>query len=86
VASNTVKPRLSEQKKRLSYKEQKELESLELAIGALEKEKKEIEERLSGTDVTMEEIMRLSVRLPQLEAEMEKKTMRWMELEEKKDS
>ena len=41
-ASNTIKPRLSEQKKRLSYKEQKELESLELAIGALEKEKKEI--------------------------------------------
>ena len=57
-----------------------------MAIGALEKEKKEIEERLSGTDITMEEIMRLSVRLPQLEAEMEEKTMRWMELEEKKDS
>ena len=86
ATSNVVKPRLSEQKKRLSYKEQKELESLELAIGALEKEKKEIEERLSGTDITMEEIMRLSVRLPQLEAEMEEQTMRWMELEEKKDS
>lgn len=86
ATSNVVKPRLSEQKKRLSYKEQKELESLELAIGALDKEKKEIEERLSGTDITMEEIMRLSVRLPQLEAEMEEKTMRWMELEEKKDS
>lgn len=86
ATSNVVKPRLSEQKKRLSYKEQKELESLELAIGALEKEKKEIEERLSGTDIAMEEIMCLSVRLPQLEAEMEEKTMRWMELEEKKDS
>ena len=86
VASNTVKPRLSEQKKRLSYKEQKELESLELAINALEKEKKEIEERLSGTDIAMEEIMRLSGRLPQLEAEMEEKTVRWMALEEKKDS
>lgn len=86
ATSNVVKPRLSEPKKRLSYKEQKELESLELTIDALEKEKKEIEERLSGTDITMEEIMRLSVRLPQLEAEMEEKTMRWMELEEKKDS
>jgi ATP-binding cassette subfamily F protein uup len=85
MTSNAVKPRLSEQKKRLSYKEQKELESLELAIDALEKEKKDIEERLSGTDVAMEEIMRLSVRLPQLEAEMEEKTVRWMELEEKKD-
>lgn len=86
MTSNAVKPRLSEQKKRLSYKEQKELESLELAIDALEKEKKDIEERLSGTDVAMEEIMRLSVRLPQLEAEMEEKTVRWMELEEKKDN
>ena len=86
ATSNVVKPRLSEQKKRLSYKEQKELESLELAIDALEKEKKEIEERLSGTDIAMEEIMRLSGRLPQLEAEMEEKTVRWMALEEKKDS
>ena len=86
MTPNTVKPRLSDPKKRLSFKEQKELESLELTIDALEKEKKEIEERLSGTDITMEEIMRLSVRLPQLEAEMEEKTMRWMELEEKKDS
>ncbi len=86
VTFNVVKPRLSEQKRRLSYKEQKELESLELTIGALEKEKKEIEERLSGTDIAIEEIMRLSRRLPLLEAEMEEKTMRWMELEEKKGS
>ena len=86
VTFNVVKPRLSEQKRRLSYKEQKELESLELTIGALEKEKKEIEERLSGTDIAIEEIMRLSRRLPLLEAEMEEKTVRWMELEEKKGS
>ncbi len=86
VTPNTVKPRLSEPKKRLSYKEQKELEALEQAIGLLEQEKKDIEQRLSGMDVSVEEITLLSKRLPQLEEEMEEKTLRWMELEEKKDS
>lgn len=86
VSSNTAKPRLTESKKRLSYKEQKELESLEQNIIALEQEKKDIEERLSGMDIGVEEITRLSKRLPQLEEEMEEKTMRWMELEEKKEN
>lgn len=86
VSSSVAKPRLSEPKKRLSYKEQKELEVLEQAIGLLEQEKKDIEQRLSGMDVSVEEITRLSKRLPLLEEEMEEKTLRWMELEEKKDS
>ena len=86
VSSSVAKPRLSEPKKRLSYKEQKELEALEQAIGLLEQEKKDIEQRLSGMDVSVEEITRLSKRLPLLEEEMEEKTLRWMELEEKKDS
>lgn len=86
VMPNTVKPRLSEPKKRLSYKEQRELESLELAISVLEKEKKDIETRLSGTDISIEDITNLSKRLPQLEEEMEEKTLRWMELEEKKEN
>ena len=86
MTPNTVKPRLSDPKKRLSFKEQKELESLELAIGALEKEKKDIEECLSGTDISIDDITRLSKRLPLLEEEMEEKTLRWIELEEKKES
>lgn len=86
VSSTSVKPRLSEPKKRLSYKEQKELELLEQDISTLEQEKKNIEERLSGMDVGVEEITRLSKRLPQLEEEIEEKTLRWMELEEKKEN
>ena len=80
----TQKPRLSEPLKKLSYKEQKELEALELAIAALEAEKRQIEERLSGNDIPLDEITRLSHRLPDIEKETDEKTLRWMELEEKK--
>ena len=80
------KPRLTEPKKRLSFRETKELETLEQEIAALESEKAQIEQTLSGASVAVDDIVRLSKRLPQLEAEMEEKTLRWMELEEKKDN
>ena len=80
------KPRLTEPKKRLSFRETKELETLEQEIAALESEKAQIEQTLSKASVPVDDIVRLSKRLPQLEAEMEEKTLRWMELEEKKDN
>jgi ATP-binding cassette subfamily F protein uup len=86
TAAPAQKPRLTEPKKRLSFRETKELETLEKEIAALESEKAQIEQTLSGASVAVDDIVRLSKRLPQLEAEMEEKTLRWMELEEKKDN
>jgi len=67
-------------KRKLSYKEKRELEQLEKDIAALEAEKKQIEEALCGGTTEVDEITRLSKRLPQLNDELDEKSLRWLEL------
>ncbi len=72
-----------ERRRKLTFKEQRELESLEASIAELEVEKKGIEEQLSsGMVLSPEEITALSKRLPTLTEELDEKSMRWLELEE----
>lgn len=68
---------------RLTYKERLELEQLEKDIAVLEDEEKGICEALSSGTISVEEITKLSCRLPKLKDELDEKTLRWMELEEK---
>ena len=72
-------------RRRLSYKEKREMEQLEKDIAALEDEKKKIEEALCGSTTEVEEITAMSKRLPQLNEELDEKSMRWFELSEIKD-
>ena len=72
-------------RRRLSYKEKREMEQLEKDIAALEDEKKKIEEALCGGTTEVEEITAMSKRLPQLNEELDEKSMRWFELSEIKD-
>jgi ATP-binding cassette subfamily F protein uup len=72
-------------RRRLSYKEKRELEQLEKDIEALEAEKKQIEEALCGGTTSVDEITKLSKRLPVLNDELDEKSMRWLELSEMKD-
>ena len=69
-------------RRRLSYKEKREMEQLEKDIAALEDEKKKIEEALCGGTTSVEEITAMSKRLPQLNEELDEKSMRWLELSE----
>ena len=69
-------------RRRLSYKEKREMEQLEKDIAALEDEKKKIEEALCGGTTEVEEITAMSKRLPQLNEELDVKSMRWLELSE----
>ena len=69
-------------RRRLSYKEKREMEQLEKDIAALEEEKKKIEEALCGGTIEVEEITAMSKRLPQLNEELDEKSMRWLELSE----
>ena len=69
-------------RRRLSYKEKREKEQLEKDIAALEKEKKQIEEALCGGTTSVDEITAMSKRLPQLNDELDEKSMRWLELSE----
>lgn len=76
-----AKPR-AERKPKLTFKEKQELERLENEIEALEKEKADIVEQLSGGTASVERITEMSKRLPLLEKELDEKSMRWLELSE----
>ena len=69
-------------KRKLTYKEKRELEQLEKDIEALEAEKKQIEEALCGGTTSVDEITKMSKRLPVLNDELDEKSMRWLELSE----
>lgn len=69
-------------RRRLSYKEKREMEQLEKDIAALEAEKKHIEEALCGGTTSVDEITAMSKRLPVLNDELDEKSMRWLELSE----
>ena len=71
-----------ESKRRLTYKERKEMETLEAEIGQLETEKKEIETALCSGTLDVDELTRLSKRLPTLQEELDTKSTRWLELME----
>ena len=74
--------RQTSDKKKLSYKEQKELELLEKEIPELEEEKKNIEEALSSGTLSIDILNQKSARIGELMNEIEEKTMRWLELSE----
>ena len=69
-------------KKKMSYKEKQEFDSLEKEIPQLEAEKALIEERLSMGASSSEEIMKDSARYAELNDIIDEKTMRWLELSE----
>ena len=72
----------NEDRRKLSYKEKREMEQLEKDIAALEEEKKRIEESLCGGTTSVDEITTMSKRLPLLNDELDEKSMRWLELSE----
>ena len=69
-------------KRKLSFKEKRELEQLEKDIESLETEKKLIETALCSGTLSIDELTEKSKRLPQLNDELDEKTMRWLELSE----
>jgi ATP-binding cassette subfamily F protein uup len=77
----TSRVRLND-KRKLSFKERKEMEQLEQDIAALEAEKADIETALCSGTLSVDELTEKSKRLPQLGEELDEKTMRWLELSE----
>jgi len=71
-----------EQRRRLSYKERREMEQLEKDIAALEAEQKMLEQQLCSGTLTVAELTEKSKRLPLLKDELDEKSMRWLELSE----
>ena len=67
-------------RKRLSYKEQRELEVVTNAIAELESEKAELERGLSSGTLQGEELRRASERIGEVISLLDEKEMRWLEL------
>lgn len=75
------KPSINE-RKRMTFKEKREYEQLEADIARLESEKEKLENELCSGSLSVDELTEKSKRLPQLNEELETKTMRWFELSE----
>ena len=69
-------------RRRLSFKEKKELEQLEMEIAVLEEEKKTIETNLCSGTLSIEDLTLQSKRLPEINESLDEKTLRWLELSE----
>ena len=71
-----------QQRRKLSYKEQRELEQLEVELPELEAKKAEFEARLSSGELSHDELMKTSANIATLIEQIESKEMRWLELNE----
>lgn len=70
-------------KKKLSFKEAKELETLSSEIAALEQEKAELNEKLNSGNASHDELLKWSQRVEEIQDLLEEKELRWLELDER---
>lgn len=70
--------------KKLSYNEKRELELLDKEIPALESERKKLEAMLAGNNLPFETLQGHSARIGEITAALEKKELRWLELDERR--
>ena len=85
-ASSQAKPQQQrshdQSKRKLSFKEQRELEQIEVDLARLAEERKELEDKLSSGALSFEQLQEASQRIEALIAEIDEKEMRWLELNE----
>ena len=77
-----VKNNVAEQKRKLTYKEKKEYDTIESVIDALEQEKTTIGAQFNDPDLNPEKMKELGKRIKEIDDEIAEKTDRWMELAE----
>ncbi len=68
--------------KKLSFKEKSEFEKLEKELPALQKEKEELEIKMSS-NIAYDELQKISGRVTEIIAALDEKEMRWLELSER---
>jgi ATP-binding cassette subfamily F protein uup len=68
------------EKRKLTFKEKKELEEVELLLGNLEREKTELENSISSGTLNSDDIIKKSNRLGEVLKLIDEKTDRWLEL------
>ena len=82
--SSPAKPKKSKKqetdRRKLTFKEKRELEQIEKEIEQLEAEKKQLEESLCSGLLSVQELTEKSIRLPIVNQAIDEKTIRWLEL------
>ena len=78
------KPMKKAQSNKLTYKEKKELEALDISIPQLETEKAELEAKMSS-EASSQELMTWSNQYKTVLDELDNQSMRWLELSEKEE-
>ncbi len=81
-ATVAIQTAVATSKRKLSFKEQKELENLEAEMAKLEVKKVDVVDKLNVGSESHEELIRWAKELERLNAELEEKEMRWLELSE----
>jgi len=79
VNSLTGKP---VEKRKLTYKEKREFETLQKEIAALDKEKTAVTEKLNNGSAPFDELQQLSLRIGEISNLLDAKELRWLELSE----
>lgn len=74
------RPERKPEKKKLSYKEQKELERIEKDIELLGQQKAELEQKMNNASLSFEEINEASLKYGEISAALDELEMRWLEL------
>ena len=82
AAKAAPQPEAPVKKKKLSYKEQRELEQLEKDLDVLAAEKAELEEQLSSGTLSFDKLQQASERIAQILEETDEKELRLLELYE----
>jgi len=85
TAEKIIKPKPILKKsteKRVSFKDKREFELLEIEIEALSKEKQNITTQLNDASLPFEELRKLSERIAELTEILDEKELRWLELSE----
>jgi len=83
-AGEASKPKRQEKERprKLSFKEKRELEELETAIGELEEEKGKLEQEINSGSLSSEELISGSERIGDIMKALDEKETRWLELKE----
>ncbi len=83
VEDGKSKPARATNPNKMTFKERKEFETLEVEIEQLEKEKAELIEKMNSGAGTSQELTDWSRRYQEVENALDEKSMRWLELSEK---
>ena len=78
----TASPAPSTTKRKASYKEQKDFESLEIEMAKLEQEKADYIQKLNGGSNNHQDITQWAQQIERINTSLEEKEMRWLELSE----